>query len=541
MEAFPTNPVRGSEDHRPLYHHRSKVRHKVHTPAYATVDGGSRSRSLDLSEVLDISEDGVCIQSPGPLPTGRIVNLSLDLSGLRSPIRTAGQVVWSSPQGRTGIFLAGLAESSRYQLQQWLFLNIISACANQRGAAEMLPDEPSAGPMAWGGNEHQPVFPPDYTQVLAGLIAVRREVEMLGAKLEAALQLVAERALAFTGATGAAIALLDRDGMICRAAAGRDAPPVGTRLADESGFSGQCIRTGRPLYCEDSETDPRVDREICRALGIRSMAAVPIPAANRAAGLIEVFSPQPGAFGSETSLILQPLADTVPPAIKRAARSLLQERSYPVRAEENSPSHDHDDSDEMMSEIESLRSPRWLLVVVGVTLALISSWLVVPWKSLGAGGKKRELPATQNQPAPTSNSVVETTSDLGMDGLRRLAAQGDPVAEFALGRHYATGDGVEQDYSQAGRWFTLAAEQGHVLAQETLGAYYWAGRGVQQDLVKAYFWSVLAQAGGDESSKYRVSILASRMTRSQVLAAQQEANQWLRQHQVVPNRTTQSP
>jgi hypothetical protein len=549
MEPSSNNPGGGGGHHRALYRHRRKLRHRVQTPAYVSVDTGLGKAALDPNQVLNISEDGMCIQSAGPLPTGRLVSLCLDLFGLRSPIRTTGHVVWSSPQGRTGIFLAGLAESARHQIQEWLFFNILSANANASRARteEILPAEPDppaeSGPSSidGAGIELEPVVPPDYTQVLAGLTAVRREVEMLGPKLESALQLVAGRALAFTGATGAAIALLDREGMTCRAAAGRDAPPVGTLVDAESGFSGECIRTARALYCKDSETDPRVDREICRELGVRSIAALPIATANRVAGLIEVFSPKPNAFGSETRLILQNLADTVPPAINRAARALLQERSYPLPAAETSPAYDRDDSYQVMTGIGSPGSPRWLLVAVGVTLALILSWLTVPWKGLGAGGTKHGTPMAQNRPIPTSNSVAETTADLGMDGLRRLAAQGDPVAEFALGRHYATGDGVSQDYSQASRWFTLAAEQGHVLAQETLGAYYWAGRGVPQDLVKAYFWSVLAQAGGDESSKYRVSILASRMTRSQVLAAQQEANQWLRQHQVVPNNSTQSP
>ena len=119
-----------------------------------------------------------------------------------------------------------------------------------------------------------------------------------------------------------------------------------------------------------------------------------------------------------------------------------------------------------------------------------------------------------------------------MEGLRRLAKQGDPAAQFALGAHYATGEEVQQDYAEAVRWFTMAAQRGHVVAQATLGAYYWAGRGVPQDLTKAYFWSILAQAGGDQASKYRVAVLTSRMSRSQVVAAQEDANQWLQQHQV---------
>jgi len=119
-----------------------------------------------------------------------------------------------------------------------------------------------------------------------------------------------------------------------------------------------------------------------------------------------------------------------------------------------------------------------------------------------------------------------------LEGLRRLARQGDSAAQFALGARYATGENVKQDYSEAIRWFAMAAEQGHVVAQATLGAYYWAGRGVSPDLNKAYFWSLLAQAGGDEASRYRVAVLASRMTHAQIVAAQQQANDWLKQHQV---------
>jgi TPR repeat protein len=80
------------------------------------------------------------------------------------------------------------------------------------------------------------------------------------------------------------------------------------------------------------------------------------------------------------------------------------------------------------------------------------------------------------------------------------------------------------------QWFLRAADQGHLTAQATLGAYYWAGRGVPQDLTRAYFWSALALAQGDEHSKSRLEGLASQMTRSQVAAAHQQADIWIRQH-----------
>ena len=59
------------------------------------------------------------------------------------------------------------------------------------------------------------------------------EVEPNGFDRETTLQLMAERALALTRATGAAIALSEGNDseMVCVASAGSDAPPFGTPAA----------------------------------------------------------------------------------------------------------------------------------------------------------------------------------------------------------------------------------------------------------------------------------------------------------------------
>ena len=138
--------------------------------------------------------------------------------------------------------------------------------------------------------------------------------------------------------------------------------------------------------------------------------------------------------------------------------------------------------------------------------------------------------ASSANPPKTQPEDHRPLADLAR--LRKSAEQGDANAQFALGARYATGEDVPRNYSTAVQWFSRAAEQGQVLAQATLGAYYWEGRGVHQDLDKAYFWSILARAGGDEASKYRVAALASRMSRRQIIAAQEEANDWLQQRQL---------
>jgi hypothetical protein len=94
--------------------------------------------------------------------------------------------------------------------------------------------------------------------------------------LDEVLQLVAERALAITGADGIAIALAEGDAIVCRASAGTIAPDQGVRLDPSSGFSGACLRREEIVRCDDAENDPRVNVHACRALGARSMVAVPL-------------------------------------------------------------------------------------------------------------------------------------------------------------------------------------------------------------------------------------------------------------------------
>jgi len=91
--------------------------------------------------------------------------------------------------------------------------------------------------------------------------------------LDEVLQLVAERALAITGADGVAIAWAEGDAIVCRASAGTIAPDAGIRLDPNSGFSGECLVSGRIVRCDDAETDARVDLLACRRLGVRIQPA----------------------------------------------------------------------------------------------------------------------------------------------------------------------------------------------------------------------------------------------------------------------------
>jgi len=543
MQPLGTNPAGSGREFNPAIHNRRRrVRHKVHTPAYARLNNALGAGATDLSEILNISEQGVAIQTASLLEANSGLDLCLDLSETRATIQTHGRVIWSDEDGRAGIHFPGMPDEQLRRLKEWLFINAISACVDYEIADELgtaiSPASPSPGE-PWETSAAEPEFQvqesqsfssPDYTTLLAALAAVKREVEAQGSDLDAALLLIARRVQTFTRASGAAIALTEGTEMVCRASSGRDAPSLGVRLKAGSGFSGECVRTGKLLRCEDSETDDLADRENCRLLGIRSILATPIRWGSAVIGLLEVFSPQPFTFRDDDEKVLLQLAEIASAAIYRAG--------VPASVREN-PAPNVDDEFPVEPPIDAAlirplsRTRKILLWAVAATLALVVVWLMTPWSSRGTSPAQGQAMTPQLQNSirlkPAGATVTEANN---LADLRRLAEQGDATAQFALGSRFATGEDLPQDYAEAVRWFSMAADQGHVVSQATLGAYYWAGRGVPQDLVKAYFWSVLAQTGGDEASKYRVALLASRMTRGQVVAAQQQANDWIKQHQL---------
>src|SRR4029077_12741020 len=88
--------------------------------------------------------------------------------------------------------------------------------------------------------------------------------------LDEVLQLVAERAVAITGADGLAIALAENNEIVLRASAGEIKPDRGTRIDRDSAFSGACFREAQIVICDDTETDTRVNLQACRKMGARS-------------------------------------------------------------------------------------------------------------------------------------------------------------------------------------------------------------------------------------------------------------------------------
>jgi TonB family protein len=137
------------------------------------------------------------------------------------------------------------------------------------------------------------------------------------------LAVVAQRAQAFTNASGVAIALNEgnADEIVCRARSGSSAPDVGSALRVEGTFTGLCIQSGKELRCDDCETDTRVDMAAIRALGIRSMVVTPIREESRVIGVLAAFAPTPHAFTITHVAVLKTMADQISVLLQKERRA----------------------------------------------------------------------------------------------------------------------------------------------------------------------------------------------------------------------------
>ena len=509
---------------------RRTERHRVHSPAYASLAGSSRDAVVELCEILNISERGMCIQASSPMPVNRLLPLVLDLSETGARIHTTGHVVWSEPSGRTGIRFPEFPEASLNQLEEWFSVNASAGANGYSSAPEnenrVLDFRTIRSRQASSG----------YTSLVSEWAEIAGQVELFGPELDPALQLLAQRALALTWATGAAVALMNKlkpSELICRARAGNDSPEIGARLQAGSGFSGECVRAATSLKCDDANTDHRVDRRSCRALGIRSLIACPVKRkSGEVIGIIEVFSPEPAAFWDNDTHVLERLARIIADAVGRAEHSRPDILAVQP-AEDDLELNLFADAlrsfqDESLAQKASSFSRKVFLLLTGLVALTATIWLMAPW----IGDSIAKIESGSRTQAAEASTAPPSYAGTSFKALRKLAVRGDSSAQYSLALRYASGDGIKQDYREAMSWFLKSADAGEVRATPKLAACYWAGRGAAQDYGKAYFWGLLAQASGDETGRVIVISSAPHLSPARIAREQQQAEKWLHDHHI---------
>src|SRR3981081_3302527 len=96
---------------------RSCLRHKVHGPAFASFDG------VTGGVILDLSEQGLSMQTDISVAPNREVRLRLDLPHSAASLETTGYSAGADALGRAGVRFSELPEDARHRLDEWLTLN----------------------------------------------------------------------------------------------------------------------------------------------------------------------------------------------------------------------------------------------------------------------------------------------------------------------------------------------------------------------------------------------------------------------------------
>jgi diguanylate cyclase (GGDEF)-like protein len=164
---------------------------------------------------------------------------------------------------------------------------------------------------------------------LMDVIDILKTVVAAGLDRDAVCQLIAERAMTLTEATGAVVELAQGEEMVYHKACGSAAHAVGLLLDRKSSLSGLCVEMRIPLKCDDAENDPRVDADACKRVGVASMVCVPLFHHEQAVGALKVLSSSKSAFTDSHTAMLALLASIIGSSMANAERfSQAQHESH---------------------------------------------------------------------------------------------------------------------------------------------------------------------------------------------------------------------
>ena len=377
----------------------------------------------------------------------------------------------------------------------------------------------------------------DATQVRAGTAQPRSS--RVTSIADASLHELALQTMAALNATAVAIAIDDGGSMTCRARAGATAPEIGTPVQRDRGVTGECVRTGAVVRCDDALNDPRVDPEISQQLQIGSIVVAPLLRNGEVLGVVEAFFVLPNFLNDGDVEFLQRVAQ------QAATRVWGEEPSAPaadlneigdgtaVAAREEptkvplASHNDHEssvgeaaggqpaDADVSESQFDNIvpvdatvkpvpRGRTIAIALAALTAVMISAFLVARWHNMSIA--TTPVPAAQQSEQPPAAAAPDPLAEL-----RRAAESGDAAAQYKLARAYKTGSGVKADPQQSNAWLRTAAEHGNPDAQ-----FDWARAHEATDPVDAYTWYVIAGQNGKTESDAAIRRLTPKLSPAQI-------------------------
>jgi putative methionine-R-sulfoxide reductase with GAF domain len=177
----------------------------------------------------------------------------------------------------------------------------------------------------------------DYTLTLAEIVEAQRQIQARHLELDKAMAVVAEKVAHITGASGAAIGILDEKIVRYRAGAGAPALPAGSEVPLANAICAASVRTGQVIRSADVNTELLFDPEPCHPRGILSLVAVPIYRDGSIVGGLELYFDRIHGYAEQDIHTCQLMAGLVTEALGRDAdltlkKSMAAERSTMLAA-----------------------------------------------------------------------------------------------------------------------------------------------------------------------------------------------------------------
>lgn len=280
--------------------------------------------------VVDLSESGMRVQAAERVHLLPSSLVRFQIPGCPRPVSATCDVAWADNFGKAGLRFTGFSGESQNDLRRWLRTTTAPVVVEKREEvrpARSLP-LPIPKPQVVTGTSARPVAP------LSVRVTGETPVATQAGKMdtfEARLQAAAQNLMTLTSADGAAVALRRGEQIVCRASVGA-APPRGAPVSD-SGLSGECLRQRTVVWCRDTESDPRVNREACQRLRLRSTVLVPVLRHGAVEGMVEVFSARPDIFDRGDVMAMARMADVIAEMLDKQEAKAAEEAAAAAAAE----------------------------------------------------------------------------------------------------------------------------------------------------------------------------------------------------------------
>lgn len=367
------------------------------------------------------------------------------------------------------------------------------------------------------------------------------------------------------GASGISVAYAREGVVVCRASCGENAPAVGTPLNLNSGIGAQCLREGKTVRCDDTESDPRVNKAVCRRIGVRSILAVPLHLNLRVIGIAQAFYTEPNGFSDanvtelEHSAYLFVSSLPVDDDVKKNQQSFgvshelaVSALRVPESASQEMPRPTTENAVIVSGDATGSGAEESLLPVLDVisvvpspdisetihATPLAEPVLTPDEVDERSGENPRHAQISYAAPAEISSDITlqpfaqieqpvwwkrPTLAAAVIAGVCALVwVISHPLSQISLyqppAERAAENSNLISNSQIPYAQLLKKAQSGNTSAQFALAKRFETGAGVRKSLTKAYSWYIISGEGGDEAAKEAIRPLTSKLTATEIAA-----------------------